>query len=490
LYGRTQFKLRSDTVDPTFLRSKLVADIHNRLETPSISANYITLYINEEYMGLYLLTDLYKLSWVESVYGDKDSTSLYKCSFSTLTLGDSDCENENESVTDNFEWVDFVKSIENAESIEDIEDILDVEQFLTEMAIEYLTGGWDHIQTGHNYYMFKPNNGKWQYLSYDSDLDLAGHERYPVTRFEDFTRPIHIIDVLILKDSTRFDQIVQDVVNKVFNPAILFPHIDELKDLIRTYVQKDKEMDENGNYPGRLREPFDWDLYSIEEWEANSEFTTINSRYLNYVYGIKYWILSKYRFVCTYYNMDCDPVYMDENYEYSIDKNVEYKDIINKSTFSVEFEKTYKYKDFSPNSVEKSNSTITTEGINTSIASNPTSTTINIATTTTSINSEPTVQQHFKCLSELIGYPCCPPTATDIYAQDEYEDWGYDFINEIWCGLSPIQDTSDNEECWSEKYNYRCCNGCIVFEIDYYGSWGYENNEWCGIISSKCPQKK
>ena len=45
LYGRSQFKLRADCNDPTFLRTKLISDIHNRYsftssasEVPAISA--------------------------------------------------------------------------------------------------------------------------------------------------------------------------------------------------------------------------------------------------------------------------------------------------------------------------------------------------------------------------------------------------------------------------------------------------------------------
>ena len=38
-----------------------------------------SLYINNEYMGFYVLLDAFKLSWVEFEYDDIDSTSLYQC---------------------------------------------------------------------------------------------------------------------------------------------------------------------------------------------------------------------------------------------------------------------------------------------------------------------------------------------------------------------------------------------------------------------------
>jgi len=62
----------------------------------------------------------------------------------------------------------------------------------------------------------------------------------------------------------------------------------------------------------------------MAQWEANSEFITISEPSVGSdAFGIKYWILEKYRAVCNHYNLYCDPVYMDENYEYPIDKDIE-----------------------------------------------------------------------------------------------------------------------------------------------------------------------
>jgi len=59
LFGRRQFKLRGDASEPTYMRTKLVSDIRNRIGMPSLSANYATLYINDEYYGLYIFTSFF-----------------------------------------------------------------------------------------------------------------------------------------------------------------------------------------------------------------------------------------------------------------------------------------------------------------------------------------------------------------------------------------------------------------------------------------------
>jgi len=300
-------------------------------------------------MGFYILLDAFKLSWVEYEYDDKDSTSLYQCknmqNLLTAKSSSTGCENENEEVTDHSEWIELLTRLDAAQSAEDIEDIFDVDQFLTEIAFEYLSGSWDHyLNFGHNFYMYKPKDDKWKFLLYDFDgefgqdvsMGVAGipgqgairsnNTNFPAYTFEEWTKPRHLIDILILKDSTRFDNILRNFVKKAFNPTVLFPHIDELKKFIRPYVELDKIPDENGKYPGRLNEKAK--DYSFKEWEANSEFTRVgSSQGFGQSYGLKYWILAKYRYVCKAYKIDdCDPVYLDENYEIPVDKEVEPKE--------------------------------------------------------------------------------------------------------------------------------------------------------------------
>jgi len=345
LYGRSQFKLRSDLTEPTFLRTKLNSDIHNVMGLTSILANYATLYINDEYMGLFVLTDSYKKSWIEKVYGEKDTPYLYKCEHRAFINDTCDCTADKDVDTEmNEQWVSFIDSVNKAESIEDIEDIFEVDHFIYEMAVEYLLGAWDHIQNGHNYYLYLQPNGKWIYLTYDYDhsfginLDRifvrylfddfpeyyeSINTDYPNYSFSDWTQKHHIIDILILKDPTRFNQAIKDIVTKVFNPSTLFPRIDELKEFIRPYAEKDYTPDENGEYPGRINK-LGKNHYTFEYWEANSEFTPIATLQYN-AYGIKYWILAKYRYVCKVYAIECDPIYLDENYQYSVDETIKFK---------------------------------------------------------------------------------------------------------------------------------------------------------------------
>jgi len=410
-------------------------------------------------MGFYVLSDSIKLSWIEYVFGEKDTTSLYQCKNigNTLTarVSSTGCQNENEEVTDHTEWNELLNRMDASKTPEDVEDILDIDQFLTEIAYEYLAGSWDHyLNFGHNYYMYKPANSKWRMILYDFDADfgedigiggIKDSTDHTANTFAEWTQQRHIIDVLILNNSTRFDNIVKNIVMDTFNPTVLFPHIDEIKKTIKPYLIEDKTPDENGNLPGRLNENIK--NYSIAQWEANSEFTSLITPQNGKSYGLKYWILGKYRYICKTFELECDPTYMDESYEIPIDKEVE----ATSASSSV-------------GSADKPNQP------------QPTETEVPQPTETD------TTKSNYNCWAEMLGYSCCTSDNQKVYDHDENGDWGYDFINKEWCGLSPYVEY-DEEDCWSEQFGYQCCKGCKVYENDEFGKWGYEQGHWCGIQS-------
>ncbi|KAL6596526.1 coth-domain-containing protein [Neocallimastix sp. 'constans'] len=528
LFGRRQFKLRSDSSEPSYMRTKLMCDIHNKLGLPSISANYIKLYINDEFMGLYILTDAYKESWIEYVYGEKDTTNLYKCEYCDLLYDTKNgFENENKEASDNQELYEFLKAMTKAKSSVDVESIFDLDQFYKEIAIEYLSSSWDHIKDRHNYYVYKnPQNNKWIYLIHDFDLDLCAYY-YQLSEcinydFKNFSR-ISIVNKLVSNNIEHFKEILKEIVIKVFNPATLFPRIDEIKSFIRPYVQLDKTLNDNGEYPGRLNKN-DNRFYTMEQWEASTEFEES-------LVGLKKFILLRYRYVCKKFNIECDPMYLDENMNMNLTiteteslyptETETSSFLIPTSTFdfiNIEATTTSIEDTILPisTSIFDSNidETITSSvldfsntEITTSIEDTILPTTISVLPTTNSIlptsNSQfneatgtlPPISQTtvtFKCLSEFLGYPCCSSELTTVYAEDEYGEWSYDFTKNEWCGLTKFEDSSNQDhsgECWSEILGYPCCKGCKIYETDSDGSWGYEFNQWCGIISSRCQKE-
>ena len=141
LFGRTQLRFRTDPREATFLRSKLSCDIFNRMGAVSISAIYAILYVNGKYFGFYILMDAPKISWIEEVFGEKDTKNLYKCKIGGNFLTEASCaytcENEDDEVTDRTKWIDFLKAVDNAQTTEELEKVFDIDQFIY-ITINYL----------------------------------------------------------------------------------------------------------------------------------------------------------------------------------------------------------------------------------------------------------------------------------------------------------------------------------------------------------------
>lgn len=309
LYGRRQFKLRADSIEPSYMRTKLISDIHNRLGIPSLSANYCTLYINDEYMGLYIFTDAYKETWIEYVYGEKDTTQLYKCDMCDLSIYyRMAVTNENKDITDTTEIDKFLNDMTKATRAADVESFFDVEQFTKEMVIDFLTSSWDHLVNFHNYYLYKnPQTNKWIYLSYDFDFDM-GYNNFDVddvtmVSLNNINYP-NVVKNLILNDDRLFRKTLMDIVTNAFNPGLLFPRIDELKAFIEPYVKLDKTPNAEGQYPGRIN-TIAPDFYTYEQWEESLEYMYDYSNI-----GLKRFILNRYEFICNEFSLECDPEYL------------------------------------------------------------------------------------------------------------------------------------------------------------------------------------
>ncbi|KAG4081673.1 coth-domain-containing protein [Neocallimastix lanati (nom. inval.)] len=508
LFGRRQFKLRGDATDPSSMRTKLMSDIHNKLGLPSLSANYAMLYINDEFMGLYILTDAYKESWIEYVYGEKDTTNLYKCEYS--------------------------------KSAADVESIFDIEQFIKKF--------------GHNYYIYKnPKNNKWTYLIHDFDLTLGnGYEDYESFVSEDlinFTEN-KILNALISSNmdhktpnedgqypgrinnndntfytmeeweaSTEFDNSVyglksfillryRDICHE-FNiecdPNYLGEDINVTESFYSTEIESSSIFISTSTFDSTVIEM----TTSIEDITTSTFDTNIietNTSTEDIVLPTTTSIIDS--IIETSASIE-DTVLPTSTLTFdseiietstSIEDNV--LPTITSTFDSNTIETTFSIEDIVlPTSTSITDSSIiepTTSIIDSSIIEITTSIEDTALPTSTSL-FEPTETETLlpisetidknKCLSEFIGYLCCSPEFTTIYAQDEYGDWSYDFVKNEWCGLTVYEDSSlqkDSGECWSEELGYPCCKGCRVYETDSDGSWGYEFNQWCGIISAKC----
>jgi len=77
-------------------------------------------------------------------------------------------------------------------------------------------------------------------------LNLSTIFNFPLLNFQPTVISMIFLSLIIVLVSIKS---FKKVITEVFNPAVLFPHIDELKLLIRSYVKKDKSPQADGTYP-------------------------------------------------------------------------------------------------------------------------------------------------------------------------------------------------------------------------------------------------
>ncbi|ORY55024.1 coth-domain-containing protein [Neocallimastix californiae] len=504
LFGARQFRLRGEARDPSFIRNKIGSDIYNKMGIPTSFAGFTRLYVNDQFFGFYSMHDAIKQKWIEREFGEVDTKHLYKCGLVNQFLSYipelDNCENEDDSVTDRTEWTDLLKTIDAAQTREDFEKFLDVDLFIKNMVAEWLVGSWDRFNlVGHNYYMYKnPESGKWMFIPYDFDSDL-GSDMYgglfynkklfayvydwPFFTYDDYAAKRHITDVLVRADNSTFNRYAQEFVRDVFNPAILFKHIDEVKKLIDADIVADKTEDPTtGLRPGRINvkgktdEPY-------EVYQANSEFTTVSADFTA-SYGLKRWILDKFRHVCGLYNMDCSfaAEYLEGgSFTYEVDSNLENAGMDFSGSASGELVPV-PTDGIEPQSTGAAEvpSTGETETSVTTGEENP-DVTIQTQSSAEGNNNDNTTTEAETCWSEAFGYKCCQFSCL-VVKEDEQGAWGSE--NGEWCGIQTDSCKKQSEACWSIPLGYTCCQNSQVYEEDEQGAWGYEDDHWCGILKN------
>jgi len=440
LFGVKQLRLRSETVDPSFIRSKLGYDLCNVLGLPSIQASYTNLFINDDDMGLYLLRDAYKSHWIETNFGVANTTSLYKCDKKYGKNNSFNCATEDEEVVDD-QFNEFVSRVAATKDARELSKFFDTELYLKWQAYKYLTGSWDHVTNQHNQYLFKHPNGKWMNFLYDFDSDFGAYKSpNPNNTFDQEMRYLEadtpFYKILNINDNNKdLVRFIREMVVKAFNPVKLIPRITEIMDFIYPHVLHDRTPeDETVKRPGHFKRP-EYKIengFKMEDFFKNSElYNYVLNKYadnVNYttdtLYGVKRWIIERFRFVCGHYDIDCSfgKEYLDGG-SFKLTK-------VKKTTVVME-------------------------------------------------------EHHTGCRGS--PYPCCKDPYAVVQMKDWTGEWGYE--GNYWCLIDRENNGGESDQpadCWSKPLGYRCCTETtVVVTKDKDGEWGIENNNWCGIVKKK-----
>ncbi|MEM8525217.1 MAG: CotH kinase family protein [Bacteroidota bacterium] len=193
--GYKTIKLSNVFRDPSFVREALSYEIA-RDYMPASKCNFVKLYINDQYWGLYNSSQSVDGKFLEEYYGDKEG-AFFKCDppdwqaakkanceksdkASLMYVGDNVLcyKNFYELKSDStIGWkylIDLTKALQTPG--EELEKMLDIDQVLWMLAFDNVLVNLDSY-TGrlcHNYYLYQDDSGQFHPVIWDLNMSFGG----------------------------------------------------------------------------------------------------------------------------------------------------------------------------------------------------------------------------------------------------------------------------------------------------------------------------
>ena len=190
--GYTSLKLSNVFRDPTYLREVLTYDIAAKY-MPSPRANFAKVYVNDEYLGLYNLTQSVDDDLLDKFFGNDDGT-LVKCDPNHNLAKPSQCPESDKASLQylgpdslcyypNYEpkskdglskLIPFIETLNH--DLEALDSVLNIDETLWMFALNNTLVNLDSYlgRLCNNYYMYRDTFGVWHPIVWDMNLSFGG----------------------------------------------------------------------------------------------------------------------------------------------------------------------------------------------------------------------------------------------------------------------------------------------------------------------------
>jgi len=351
-YGVDKINLNNAFADPTFLREKILYDSFNNF-IPSSRSNFVKLFVNDEYIGLYLNVEQINMRFIEKNFGTNEDGNLFKGDpYGDLVWNGPFQENyyenyelkTNENSNDWSDLLDFIYILNNLENYQNLlEDSFHIQNYLFFQTINNFFANLDsYFGNARNYYLYhRDESDKFIHIPWDFNfafgtlrLDLAEPEDlYNLDMFWEYYLPRPLYEKTIGSNGIEeykniYLTTYMELLETILNEEYLFEKIDNYANLIRPAVYEDSLK-----------------MFTNEEFEINLE-TEVSNVLFNML-GLKTFIQNRLNSVESQlqnYEVEnyISGVYINEimadNQSTIADENGEYSDwieIYNANEFSI-----------------------------------------------------------------------------------------------------------------------------------------------------------
>jgi len=267
-YGVDKMNLNGEHNDPSIIRSKLCWDIFQDVGMAASRAAHCVVYINDAYYGLYISIEHIDDEFLNKNF-ENDEGNLWKCLWpADLNYRGSGKPEDyhpyhdetrpyelktNEDGYDYSKLAHFIDVINNtsiSEFPEAIEQVLHVPDFLSYIAVNLLTGGWDDYWfLRNNYYLYHdPGMDKFRWIPYDYDntfsidwfgVDWAQVDPYTFRVHDNDGRPLVENILAVPQYRNLYTHMLEFYREHVTQLSQREERIDSLKSMITPWVEID-----------------------------------------------------------------------------------------------------------------------------------------------------------------------------------------------------------------------------------------------------------
>lgn len=183
--GIGAFNLSNGLNDPSLVREPLYYEMATALGLKAPRTNYAALYINDEYIGLYVLGEVVNSDFLKNYFGSKEDTgNLYKGNIgaSFADLGDDKAKYKevwekqtNEEADDWSDLIELCKIIDTTPAAQlkaKLEPLMDIDSVLTALALDNATVNLDsYVGLNQNFNIYRrPSDKRWVWIVWDPSL--------------------------------------------------------------------------------------------------------------------------------------------------------------------------------------------------------------------------------------------------------------------------------------------------------------------------------
>lgn len=182
--GVQKFNLQNFTHDPSLVHDALAYSLFRELGIPAPRTAYAQLYVNGEYMGLYLMVENVDKTFLKIHFGSENNDgNLYKTDKgAALYLNDLGNDpspyigaglklTTNEQESDYSQIIDFIHFLNQPQRLdfnEELEKRFDIENYLKILAVEKFIRSWDNYWAGgNNFYLYEHPDGQYRWIPWD-----------------------------------------------------------------------------------------------------------------------------------------------------------------------------------------------------------------------------------------------------------------------------------------------------------------------------------